>query len=137
MANQSKPYAVERSEDGCLHCGTGGTWDVIGPDDVAIGVSFHNRDDADEIAEWMSRAYWAGTQCRADEKAELIAALRNCVAALEEHGVHLPANTHWEDDYRAWWTSQNSPDGRGIPDQGCSECAAIVRARAVLARAEA
>jgi len=71
-----------------------------------------------------------------NERDELIAALRDCIAALEEHGVHLPANTHWEDDYRAWWTSQNSPDGRGIPDQGCSECAAIVRARAALAKAE-
>ena len=49
-----------------------------------------------------------------NERDELIAALRDCIAALEEHGVH-PG---------------------GVPDQGCSECAAIVRARAALTRAE-
>lgn len=69
-----EPYiVVEYGEESCPNCGSGKIWDVIGPDDVAISVSFHNRDDADEIAEWMSSAYKAG---KASGHNELVAALR-------------------------------------------------------------
>jgi hypothetical protein len=53
-------YTVEYGNKPCEHCGIGGTWDIVGPDGVAIGVSFGDKDDAEEWAGTLSHAYELG-----------------------------------------------------------------------------
>ncbi len=54
-----KPYWVEL-ETGCLACGRGREYRVIGPDDVAMGQTFEDEADAEEYAENLIAAYEAG-----------------------------------------------------------------------------
>ena len=55
-----QPYTVEVDKPGCDHCGTGCQWTVVGPDDVAIGQSFEDKELADDIADYMNMAFDAG-----------------------------------------------------------------------------
>lgn len=57
-------YAVEIDDQGCLHCGTGGWWTVMGPNETAISSSYHNKDDAEYIADLMNAAYEKGCDSR-------------------------------------------------------------------------
>jgi hypothetical protein len=76
-------YAVERGARGCDHCGTGGTWDVIGPDDVALGTSFTFEDDAYELAGFMNMAFEAGAaQARTAAFEEVLADMPASVEAM-------------------------------------------------------
>jgi len=54
------PYFVEPSGDGCSQCGHDRHWDVVGPDGVALGTSFGDMEEAEDIADWMSRAWSRG-----------------------------------------------------------------------------
>lgn len=56
------PYTVERGDWPCADCGRGGTWDVVGPDGVALGISFGDEQHAHDRADELSRAYLAGAQ---------------------------------------------------------------------------
>jgi hypothetical protein len=57
------PYTVEPDDSSfCVNCGTGRMWDVIGPDGVALGMSFGIESDAEDLADNLSRAYLAGAQ---------------------------------------------------------------------------
>jgi hypothetical protein len=56
-----KAYKVERDDSHeCPTCGHGCIWEVVGPDDVALGVSYTDKEDADDVAEELSLAYEAG-----------------------------------------------------------------------------
>jgi DNA-directed RNA polymerase subunit RPC12/RpoP len=57
------PYTVEVDDrETCPHCGSKRVWNVVGPDGVALGVSFGDKEDANEVADDLSRAYLAGAQ---------------------------------------------------------------------------
>lgn len=57
------PYTVESdNSDECPYCLHGCKFDVIGPDGVALGVTFDDYDDARDHADGLSRAYLAGAQ---------------------------------------------------------------------------
>jgi len=57
------PYrALPDDSDACAHCGSGLRWLVVGPDEVALGISFENEEAAEDLADNMSRAYLAGAQ---------------------------------------------------------------------------
>ena len=64
-------YWVEMEKaDHCEACGRGGQWYVIGPDDVALSVSFDRKEDAEELAGHMSAAFDAGRNCHASDTAK-------------------------------------------------------------------
>lgn len=55
------PYRVEMDDSHlCGCCGRGAMWDVIGPDDVALGRSFGDKEEAEDYARDLSLAYGAG-----------------------------------------------------------------------------
>lgn len=61
MSEQGKePYFVEVNNDGCSRCGHDRTWTVVGPDGVALGQSWVDEDDAQDVADWLNEAYEAG-----------------------------------------------------------------------------
>lgn len=53
-------YRVEIEKTGCQHCEAGRMWDVIGPDEMALGISYSLKEDADDMAEYMNMAYERG-----------------------------------------------------------------------------
>ncbi len=58
-------YKVVKNLDyrSCETCGHGTMWTVQGPpDDCQLGESFHNRDQAADIAELMNLAYESGAE---------------------------------------------------------------------------
>jgi hypothetical protein len=59
-------YFVEPEKEGCRRCGQGKTWNVIGPDDLALSTTFEDKDDAEHHASILSEAwrlgYTSGTQ---------------------------------------------------------------------------
>jgi hypothetical protein len=57
------PYTVTADDSNrCECCGRGRTWEVVGPDGVALGIAYDNQSNADEFADDLSRAYLAGAQ---------------------------------------------------------------------------
>ena len=103
-------YHVERDDRHlCSHCGRGAIWEVVGPGDIAEAVAFGSPDDAEEYADALNAAY---ENHRPND--DLVAALLECVEALETHGVH----------------------NGGEPDPECLECNAALHGRAALAKAE-
>jgi predicted regulator of Ras-like GTPase activity (Roadblock/LC7/MglB family) len=50
-------YAVEVDQLGCKTCGHGRTWTVVGPDGVAIGQSFEDHADAEDLAALLSHVH--------------------------------------------------------------------------------
>lgn len=68
MAEQH--YYVDIDEKGCTHCGRGENYVVLGPDDVAFGTTFEDRDDAEELAGMLTDAYTAGLVQGRTEKAD-------------------------------------------------------------------
>lgn len=55
------PYKVEEERPGCQSCGEGRLLMVVGPDGVGVGGRmFADREDADDLAELLNRAYLAG-----------------------------------------------------------------------------
>jgi hypothetical protein len=60
MPEATKPYNVEWECDGCSFCHHGRMYTVVGPDDVAIGQSFGDEEDAGDIAGYMNQAHEGG-----------------------------------------------------------------------------
>lgn len=53
----SEPYRIEKNEDGsCDHC-MRTLWDVVGPDGAALGVSYYEMDDAENMATMLNNAH--------------------------------------------------------------------------------
>jgi hypothetical protein len=80
-ATVTPAYRVEAESTPCAHCGNGGTWNVVGPDDMALGIIFTVQEDADDVAEQMNIAFDAGRQ-----SSDLLAALREARACLVIEG---------------------------------------------------
>lgn len=55
-------YRVVSDNKACSHCGNGGTFTVIGPNNVAIGTSFSDETDASETASMLNAAFELGMQ---------------------------------------------------------------------------
>lgn len=55
-----EPYEVSDSDTACAHCGAGQRWDVIGPDGVAVGISFADEAEAHETAGMLNHAFAKG-----------------------------------------------------------------------------
>lgn len=53
-------YRVEVEAGGCDHCGKGRLWTVVGPDDVAWGISWGSEEDARDWCDAMNAAYDEG-----------------------------------------------------------------------------
>lgn len=66
-----KPYRVEVEHGGCETCGDGKQWCVVGPDDVALGITFGVKEDAEELADMLSDAYVMGKRDVEKETAEV------------------------------------------------------------------
>ena len=66
-AEPSDPYVVE-IDDGamCRHCGHGRMWLVVGPGDVAEGISFADETDAHEYAGALNSAFNKGVRAQSD-----------------------------------------------------------------------
>ena len=47
---------------GIATCGSGAFWNVVGPDDVALGNCYGNKEEAEEMADELSSAYEKGRQ---------------------------------------------------------------------------
>ncbi len=56
----SDPYIVEVDSGGCEHCAQGKSWTVVGPDGVAMGVSYDEESEANFLASMMNLAYETG-----------------------------------------------------------------------------
>lgn len=54
------PYRVEVDKDGCETCGHGRMWTIVGPDNVALGESWGDKEFVDDIAQLLNEAYDAG-----------------------------------------------------------------------------
>jgi hypothetical protein len=81
-------FRVERDDSKvCKSCGSGGFWDVVGPDNVALGRSYVDKNEAEEKAEELSLAYEKGRQGgreRADAAtAKIRAALEKMMLEME------------------------------------------------------
>jgi hypothetical protein len=59
-----EPYRVEVEYDGCGECGVGKLYCIVGPDDVALGTSYENMEEAVELAAQLTSAYEAGEKER-------------------------------------------------------------------------
>lgn len=53
-------YRVEPKGKACQHCGLGEMWDVVDSDDVALGISYGSKEDAEEMADELNRAFLRG-----------------------------------------------------------------------------
>lgn len=56
----TEAYRIEEAGTECPACQKGATWDVIGPDDVALGVTYGDYGDADYMARELNNAYEQG-----------------------------------------------------------------------------
>lgn len=55
-----KPYTVGLDQDGCEKCGHGKLWAVVDPDGIALGTSYGEKDDAEDMADNMNLAFILG-----------------------------------------------------------------------------
>lgn len=62
----SDAYRVDIDEDGCKHCRAGRTWCVVGPDGIAFGVSYRDRNDAADLADMLNIAYAMGADSKSN-----------------------------------------------------------------------
>ena len=61
MSKRNSPaYVVIIDQDGCKECGHGRTFQVVGPDDVALGTTWEDLEFAQQIAEQLNDAYKLG-----------------------------------------------------------------------------
>lgn len=79
-----EPYSVEVDDDGCERCQAHRTYSVLCPDGAAVGVSYENRDDAEDLARYMNEAFWAGRE--AAPTGALIAVGQEFVAYYRKNG---------------------------------------------------
>ena len=62
-------YKVVEDDGGCVHCGHGQMWTVMGPDEICIGQAFEDREAADDLADFMNQAYLAGVKDGSEREA--------------------------------------------------------------------
>lgn len=56
-----KPYFLEDNADsGCEKCGHGRIWDIIQPTGSAMGTSYEDHEEAEEICDLLNSAYALG-----------------------------------------------------------------------------
>lgn len=55
-----EPYFVELDTNGCIHCGHGRMWRIVGPDGSALSISYADDEDATWLAEQLNTAYEVG-----------------------------------------------------------------------------
>jgi hypothetical protein len=60
MPLEHAKYFVEPEKEGCRRCGEGKTWNVIGPDDLALSTTFEDKDDAEHHASILNEAWRLG-----------------------------------------------------------------------------
>jgi hypothetical protein len=58
--NMENPYQVELNRGGCSHCENGKLWDVVGPNEAALAISYSDIEDAEYIADILNHAYALG-----------------------------------------------------------------------------
>ena len=56
----SEPFFIEVDDNGCKHCGRGRTYTIIGPNDVGLGTSYEDEEQASELCEMLNGAYYIG-----------------------------------------------------------------------------
>lgn len=78
------PYTVEVEQNGCERCGSGREWVVVGPDGIALGQTWSDKNEADELAERMNEA-------REFANSALRSLAQTLVEALGKYGGHLGA----------------------------------------------
>jgi hypothetical protein len=93
----SDAYRIEIDTAACEHCGVGETWNVIGPDGVALGIVYGEQDDAIETADMLSRAFALGREAalasaaapdeRVRAETEACAKAADEIARLNENSV--------------------------------------------------
>ena len=57
---RDEPYTVIVDDKPCKHCDNGMTWTIEGPDGIAIGRSFYDKEDAEDLADDMNHAFGEG-----------------------------------------------------------------------------
>jgi hypothetical protein len=57
---KQKVFNVEMETMACRCCRQGGRWIVVGPDEVATGVSYGCKEDAEEQAQDLNYAFELG-----------------------------------------------------------------------------
>lgn len=67
-ADPPPAYRVEPAAAGCQECGHGTYWCIVGPDGVALGTDYFDKEAAEELAEMLTDAWHAG---RSDAVAHL------------------------------------------------------------------
>lgn len=61
----NQPYAVEVDGCPCSKCGRGGLYNVVyTPEDVALSVTYYDREEAELIAEQLNDAFQNGVSKR-------------------------------------------------------------------------
>ena len=61
MSKRNGPaYVVIIDQDGCKECGHGRTFQVVGPDEVALGTTWEDLESAQEMAYELNAAYMLG-----------------------------------------------------------------------------
>lgn len=73
----SEPYRIEVDEERCQHCLRGATWNVIGPDGIALGVSYMEEDDAQDMATMLTNAHNLALELAAKTRPEIGAIQRD------------------------------------------------------------
>lgn len=53
-------YRVEFDMKPCQHCGLGATYAIIGPGEIALAVTYDDKDDAEYVAEILNEAFIQG-----------------------------------------------------------------------------
>lgn len=60
MSSCDGPWSVEINKAACVHCGEGGTFDVVSRDGVALSHVYGDEDDAMWMAEQLNHAFRMG-----------------------------------------------------------------------------
>lgn len=58
--DEDTPYFIEVDQNGCAHCDSGRTWGVVGPDCAALGTTWDNAQDAQDMADLLNTAFHFG-----------------------------------------------------------------------------
>ncbi len=54
------PYFIEVDQQGCSKCNAGRSWNVVGPDGVALSTSYMEEEDAQDLADDLNDAFGKG-----------------------------------------------------------------------------
>jgi hypothetical protein len=105
----SGPYQAVKTSTGCHECGTGAVWDVVGPDDIALSVSWedYNEDgegeeEAQTVAGWLNEAFGHGRQDKSEEldpwhDFETDPPAVECQVIVWDEELDIPSTYWWHD----------------------------------------